>query len=64
MPHREGIAEGFKKAWNVTGTKFTPSHLEWWSWLGQPMTYDGGLCVNRSLEEHLVSDQRRGGLLV
>jgi hypothetical protein len=64
MPRREEIDEIFKTAWNVTGTKFTPSQLEWWSWLGQPMTYDGGLCVNRSLEEHLASNQRRGSLMV
>ncbi len=24
---------------------------EWLSWLGQPLLYDGGLCVTRSLEE-------------
>jgi hypothetical protein len=61
---KEGIDEFFKKSWNVTGTKFTPSHLEWLSWLGQPMLYDGGLCVNRTLEEHLVSNQRQGSLMI
>jgi hypothetical protein len=61
---KEGIDEFFKKSWNVTGTKFTPSHLEWLSWLGQPMLYDGGLCVNRNPEEHFVSDQRRGSLMI
>ena len=25
---------------------------DWISWLGQPMLYDAGLCVNRSPEEH------------
>ena len=24
---------------------------DWLSWLGQPMLYDGGLCVNRTPEE-------------
>jgi len=27
-------------------------YVEWLSWLGMPMVYDGGLCVNRSPEEH------------
>lgn len=30
---------------------------EWLTWLGQPMLYDGGLCVNRSVEEHTESDK-------
>lgn len=25
--------------------------LEWLTWCGQPMVYDGGLCVNRTKEE-------------
>ena len=25
---------------------------DWTSWIGQPMLYDGGLFVNRTLEEH------------
>ncbi len=25
--------------------------LEWAAWLGQPMVYDSGLCVNRTKEE-------------
>lgn len=60
---RDEIDEQFKRAWNVTGTKFTPSGCEWIGWIGQPMIYDGGLCVNRSLEEHLASNKRRGSLL-
>lgn len=26
--------------------------VDWLSWLGMPMIYDGGLCVNRTPEEH------------
>ncbi len=29
------------------------ANFEWLDWLGQPMLYDGGLCVNRTLEEML-----------
>lgn len=29
----------------------------WLSWLGHPMAYDGGLCVNRSIEEHREHDK-------
>lgn len=35
----------FKNAWKETAS-------DWISWLGQPMIYDGGLCVNRTSEEH------------
>ena len=56
--------EQFAKAWNTTGKKFTPTHCEWLAWLGQPMLYDGSLCVNRTLEEHKVSQQQRGSLLI
>ena len=28
---------------------------DWLSWLGQPMLYDGGLCVNRTPEEKAYS---------
>ena len=45
----------FKSAWNTTGTYFTPRALEWLAWLGQPLLYDGGLCVNRNPEEHQAS---------
>lgn len=38
--------------------------LDWLSWLGMPTLYDGGLCVNRSLEEHEQSARRRGRLTV
>ena len=38
--------------------------LDWLSWIGMPMLYDGGLCVNRSLEEHEYSTKRRGVLTV
>lgn len=30
---------------------------DWLSWIGSPMLYDGGLCVNRSPEEHEESDK-------
>jgi hypothetical protein len=56
--------ERFKSAWNTTGTKFTPSALEWLAWLGQPMLYDGGLCVNRTAEEHAESQRHHGVLSV
>lgn len=56
--------EQFKKAWNTTGRKFTPTDCEWLTWIGQPMLYDGGLNVNRSLEEHIVSNQNHGSLIV
>lgn len=36
----------FDAAWKIT-------HTDWLSWLGQPMIYDGGLCVNRTAEEHI-----------
>ena len=32
------------------------SKVDWLSWLGMPLVYDGGLCVNRTLEEHQESD--------
>ena len=35
----------FDCAWKETNT-------DWLTWLGQPMIYDGGLCVNRTVEEH------------
>ena len=54
--------EQFKKEWNCTGTKFTPIHCEWLCWIGQPLLYDGGLCVNRSAEEHHISNLRKGSL--
>ena len=54
----------FKRAWNTTGTKFTPSALEWLAWIGQPLLYDGGLCVNRTQEEHQESQRQRGVLAV
>ena len=28
------------------------TRTDWLSWLGQPMIYDGSLCVNRTIEEH------------
>ena len=30
---------------------------DWTCWIGQPMIYDGGLCVNRSPEEHAESNK-------
>ena len=32
---------------------------DWLTWVGQPMLYDGGLCVNRSTEEHKESAKHR-----
>lgn len=32
---------------------------DWLSWIGGPMLYDGGLFVNRSLEENLFTDSIR-----
>jgi len=26
--------------------------MEWLTWIGSPMIFDGGLCVNRTAEEH------------
>jgi hypothetical protein len=56
--------EEFKMAWNTTGRKFTLPSLEWLAWCGQPMLYDGGLCVNRSPEEHRESLKQKGSLTV
>jgi hypothetical protein len=56
--------EQFRRSWNVTGTRFTPSALEWLAWCGQPLLYDGGLCVNRSPQEHQASLEKKGGLTV
>lgn len=56
--------EQFKQSWNTTGKKFTPTDCEWLAWLGQPMLYDCGLCVNRTPEEHAVSEQQRGSLMM
>lgn len=56
--------EQFKKAWNVTVNKFNPTHCEWLAWLGQPNLYDGGLCVNRTVEEHRVSNEHKGSLML
>jgi hypothetical protein len=38
--------------------------IEWLTWIGQPMVYDGGLCVNRSLEEHANSANMQVVLVV
>lgn len=56
--------EQFKREWNCTGSKFTPTFCEYLSWIGQPLLYDGYLCVNRSVEEHEVSNQKRGSLML
>ncbi len=56
--------EVFKTSWNVTKNKFTPSPLEWLCWIGQPMIYDGGLCVNRTIQEHSTSNKTRGALMI
>ena len=54
--------DDFRSAWNTTNRKFTPSILEWLCWIGQPMIYDSGLCVNRTLEEHEESRRQKGVL--
>ncbi len=56
--------EQFKRGWNVNlkTNKFTPGALEWLAWCGQPLLYDGGLCVNRSLQEHQTSLEKKGSL--
>lgn len=49
-------------AWMETGRG--PYRTDWLCWLGQPMLYDGGLCVNRTLEEKQYSDVHKGKLEV
>ena len=49
--------EEFEAAYRMVG-------VDWLSWIGQPMLYDGGLCVNRTLEEREWSATRRGQLMV
>ena len=58
--------DNFKRAWNMKmqSNQFTPSSLEWLCWIGQPLLYDGGLCVNRCNEEHTESLINRGVLTV
>jgi hypothetical protein len=56
--------EEFKAGWNTTNKKFTPSTLEWLCWCGQPLLYDGGLCVNRTVEEHQHSLEQKGCLML
>ncbi len=58
--------EKFKRAWNsnLISNKFTPGALEWLAWCGQPLLYDGGLCVNRSPQEHQASLEKKGSLAV
>lgn len=35
---------------------FTRQRVDaWLDWIGEPMLYDGGLYVNRTLEEHQAS---------
>jgi hypothetical protein len=58
------MGDTFKQAWNTTGDKFTPTYCEWLAWIGQPMLYDGGLCVNRDPQEHYASNQSRGSLVI
>lgn len=43
------LSDEFKLAW----------FGDWLSWIGQPMLYDGGLCVNRTPEEHAENDKHR-----
>lgn len=37
---------------------------DWLSWIGMPMLYDGGLCVNRDQEEVKYSKLHKGSLIV
>jgi len=56
-----GMDENFTKAHLASKNYFKPSDLEWLCWIGQPMLYDGGLCVNRTKEEHeAINTQTRG----
>lgn len=56
-----GMDEAFAKAHLNSKNMFRPTDLEWLGWLGQPMIYDGGLCVNRTKEEHeAIHTQTRG----
>ena len=64
MLKNNSMDEVFSTSWNVTKNKFTPSPLEWLCWIGQPMIYDGGLCVNRTTQEHSTSNQTRGVLIL
>jgi hypothetical protein len=34
------------------------------SWFGQPMLYDGGLCVNRTLEDHVEHNKHPNSRLM
>lgn len=51
--------EQFKNAW-VIQIAWKDQCTEWLGWIGQPLLYDGGLCVNRSLEEQQESDKFKG----
>jgi hypothetical protein len=42
---------------------FKETKSDWLSWLGQPMIYDGGLCVNRTKEEHAEHNNHPDGKL-
>lgn len=42
----------FTRMWHQVRDEYP---LEWAAWLGCPNWYDGGLCVNRSPEEHYMS---------
>lgn len=58
--------EIFEQSWNcnLIINKFTPGALEWLAWCGQPLLYDGGLCVNRTSDEHKRSLEKKGSLTV
>ena len=38
--------------------------VDWLSWLGMPIVYDGGLCVNRTLEERIEHMKHPNATLV
>lgn len=42
----------FINAWKEIRNDY---NCDWASWLGFPVIYDGGLCVNRSPEEVIIS---------
>ena len=41
------------------GFRQSTAETEWLVYLGYPMIYDGGLCVNRDREEHSYHARRK-----
>lgn len=44
--------------------EYRTRNAEWLVWLGMPMIYDSGLCVNRTQEEHFESNRHTVSLIV